>query len=145
MTLYWIANRALGQNVRLTTDLSTSQDPKLLQTFRSPPFSFHAVGMRVATDLNPAQWWYVGDKLNGEDSPGDGWWIANAYTRTAVPGGLFKDHYFGERCGNDTTESFGTATSRYIGREGCMGDTLVVTPWNIQVVEKITEDGWRVS
>ena len=144
-TLYWISNRELGQNYRLSTDSSTSQDPKYLPKFDEdgPPGNYtseHPIFIRLANDLNPAQWWYIGNTLNGIPPPpedADGWWIANAYTRSSKTDGSFWNLYM-----THTTKNFNTWNDT-LGTEAIMSEFLPVA-WHLDPVQKIKEDGWTV-
>lgn len=143
VTLYWIHSRAYGPHFRLTTDMSNLQHAVDL-----PPFNASLakpvgktlrfpVSIGIAQDYNPAQWWYMGELLSGVDAPGDGFWIANCYTRTQLPTGFWDEFHLSHRMG--FSDEGGPAVNFH-----AFMDAYRATQWVIDPIEKITDDGWSV-
>lgn len=88
-TLHWIAMRELGQNFRLTTDPNPRQEDFGMLPFGADILQDYPAYIGVVNDLNPAQWWFIGKRILGEEFEDGGFWITNVYARKARPNGEF--------------------------------------------------------
>lgn len=132
--LYWIANKYHGSHYRLTTNSSESQDPGDLKPFvnqdRNVTTTSTAPMIRMANDLNPAQWWWVSSRGNDE------WWIINAWTHEA-----WDERWWVLSVHEDVLEEQGNTSGYFPFMSPTRGRLL--SNWTVSPISKITEDGWR--